>query len=180
MITIFEGPRNSGKTFLAREYALHNNLKIFKFEFVQWFNNLKLPDNETITHNFALGKEIMLLQLNRDGLLPGFVLDRGILTVLTWGILSGRITKQEAMDQIEMIASQGLLDNCEIVYVLGTNPDKKNRNKDNWDFREKENYEAEIMENIRDIISKSPYNINIKIIQNTFNPLAVNKIKDLK
>jgi hypothetical protein len=180
MIRIFEGPRNSGKTFLAREYSSYNNLKIFKFDFVGWFNRLELPDTEVTTHNFALGKELMLLQLNRDRLLPDFVLDRGILTVLTWGILSGRISEQDAINQIKMIAAEGLFDNCEIVYVYGENPDKDDRNKDNWDFRDGENDEAEIMQNIRDIISGHPYNVKVKLVHNTFDSLTVQKIKDLK
>ncbi len=180
MVRIFEGPRNSGKTFLAREYSSHHNLPIFKFDFVGWFNRLKLLDSHTTTHNFALGKELMLLQLNRDGLLPDFVLDRGILTVLTWGILSGRISQNEAINQIEMIASEGLFNNCEIVYVYGENPDKSHRNKDNWDFRDGEKYEADIMENIRGIITGSPYNVKVKLVHNTFDFLTVQKIIDLK
>jgi len=180
MITIFEGQRNSGKTFLSREYSSLKNLRIFKFDFVGWFNRLELPDSDTTTHNFALGKELMLLQLNRDGLLPDFVLDRGILTVLTWGILSGRITENEAINQIKMIAEEGLFDNCEIVYVYGENPNKGDRNKDNWDFRDGEIDEANIMKNIRDIITVHPYNVKVKLVHNTFDSLAVEKIKDLK
>jgi len=122
----------------------------------------------------------MLLQLNRDGLLPDFVLDRGILTVLTWGILSGRITENEAINQIKMIAEEGLFDNCEIVYVYGENPNKGDRNKDNWDFRDGEIDEANIMKNIRDIITVHPYNVKVKLVHNTFDSLAVEKIKDLK
>jgi AAA+ ATPase superfamily predicted ATPase len=44
-IKIFEGPRNSGKTFLARKYAEIRNLPIYKFDFVGWFNRLDFPDN---------------------------------------------------------------------------------------------------------------------------------------
>ena len=103
-----------------------------------------------------------------------------ILTVLTWGILSGRIPENEAINQIEMIASEGLFDNCEIVYVYGENPDKSHRNKDNWDFRDGEKYEAEIMKNIMGIITGSPYNVKVKFIHNTFDSLTVEEIKDLK
>jgi hypothetical protein len=173
MIRIFEGPRNSGKTFLARKYASKANLSIFKFDFVGWFNRLSLPDDNEITHSFALGKELMLLQLNRDGLLPDFILDRGILTVLTWGILSGRITEEEAKDQVEMIANQGLLNDCEIFYVIGKNPDVGNREKDNWDFRDGDDREAKIMENLRGIIANQPYNVPIKYVTNNFDEKSV-------
>lgn len=180
MIRIFEGPRNSGKTFLARKYAEFRGIPIFKFDFVGWFNRLELPDDMEITHSFALGKELMLLQMNRDGLLPDFVLDRGILTVLTWGILSGRITENQAKQQIEMIADQLLFKNCEIVYVIGENPDSTDRNKDNWDFMDGDVREAEIMENLRDIISNHPYNVPIRYVFNHFDEKSVEEIMNMK
>ena len=180
MVRIFEGPRNSGKTFLARKYASHSGLRIFKFDFVGWFNRLDLPDDGEITHSFALGKELMLLQMNKEGLLPDFVLDRGILTVLTWGILSGRITEEQARSQIEMIADQGLFDKCEIVYVTGENPDSSDRNKDNWDFRDGDNAESEIMENLRDLIANQPYNVPIRFITNSFDNKSVEAIMNIE
>ena len=45
MVIVFEGPRNSGKTFLANHFSQMRNLPIFKFEFVEWFNSLGLDDN---------------------------------------------------------------------------------------------------------------------------------------
>lgn len=180
MIRIFEGPRNSGKTFLARKYSSGNQIPIYKFDFVGWFNRLNLPDGEEITHSFALGKELMLLQMNRDGLLPDFVLDRGILTVLTWGILSGRISEDQAKSQIEMIAEQGLFENCEIVYVSGKNPDSSDRNKDNWDFRDGGNEESLIMENLRGIISNHPYNVPVRYVINSFDEESAKSIMDIE
>ena len=168
MITIFEGPRNSGKTFLANKFSYINKATIFKFDFVGWFNSLHLDDSSEATHLFALGKEAMLLQLNRDGMLSDFVLDRGFLTVLTWGILSGRITEEKAEDHLRILAEKGLLQNCRIVYVTGENPNKESRNKDNWDYRDGTIEEQEIMENLRDYISNQPYNVEVIHILNSF------------
>ncbi len=168
MITIFEGQRNSGKTFLSREYSKTKCIPIFKFDFVGWFNRLDFKDSDKLTHNFALGKELMLLQLNKEGFLQDFVLDRGILTVLTWAITSKRITKQEAISQLDMISSQGLLENCEIVFVEGQNPNKESRNKDQWDNTETTSEESDIMKILLDHISTINKNINIKFLHNTF------------
>ncbi len=55
-----EGSRESGKTFLAEK----SDKNYFKFEFAKWFEELKLENNSQATHLFALGKEIMLLQLS--------------------------------------------------------------------------------------------------------------------
>jgi hypothetical protein len=168
MITIFEGPRNSGKTYLANKFAYMNKATIFKFDFVGWFNSLSLKDDSEATHLFALGKEAMLLQLNRDGMLPDFVLDRGFLTVLSWGILSGRISEEIAKDQLKMLAEKGLLENCRIVYVFGENPNKEARNKDNWDHRDGTSQEQEILEDLRDYISNQPFNVEVIYLSNTF------------
>ena len=56
MLIIFEGARNSGKTYLAGRASDYNNLPLYKFEFVKWFNDLKLLDNSKESHLFALGK----------------------------------------------------------------------------------------------------------------------------
>jgi len=176
-IKIFEGPRNSGKTFLARKYAEIKNLPIYKFDFVGWFNRLDFPDNSHETHSFALGKELMLLQLSRDGLLSDFILDRGIITVLSWGILSGRIGEKEAYCQLDMIAGQGLLENCEIYFIAGNNPDDSPRKKDNWDFRDGDNREAEIIENLIGYIQNQPYNVYVHRIFNSFDEKTVSDLK---
>lgn len=136
MLIIFEGARNSGKTYLAGRAADYNNLPLYKFEFVKWFNDLKLSDNSRESHLFALGKEIQLLQANRDGVLSSLILDRGFLTVLVWGVLSKRIEYDEAIQQLNSIIQSGLLRNCKVYYIHGDNPNKSERNKDNWDFRD--------------------------------------------
>ena len=179
MITIFEGPRNSGKTFLANMFADINGSKIFKFDFVGWFNELNLPDDSESTHLFALGKEAMLLQLNRDGMLPDFVLDRGFLTVLTWGVLTGRITEEKAQSQLKILAEKNLLKNCKIVYVIGSNPNKDLKNKDNWDHMDGTGEEQKIMENLRDYISNQPYNVELKIVFNTFDNSVISQLEKI-
>ena len=101
MLVIFEGARNSGKTYLAQKASEHNNTQLYKFEFVKWFNELGLADNSRESHLFALGKELQLLQANRDGILHPTILDRGFLTVLVWGVLSKRIDFDEAIEQLD-------------------------------------------------------------------------------
>jgi hypothetical protein len=136
MLVIFEGARNSGKTYLAQRVSGYNNIPLYKFEFVKWFNELGLVDDSRESHLFALGKELQLLQANRDGILQPIILDRGFLTVLVWGVLSKRINFEEAIDELNKIISSGLLKNCKVFYVHGDNPNKSDRNKDNWDFRD--------------------------------------------
>jgi hypothetical protein len=179
MITIFEGIRNSGKTFLSHKFSHSKKLPIYKFDFVGWFTRLELGDSDESTHLFALGKELMLLQLNSQGFLPSFVLDRGILTVLTWGVLSGRITLEKASEQLEKIAKSGILTNCEIIVVSGQNPSKDSRNKDVWDFRDGDKGELEILEYFINRISSEEYGIKVTMVENTFDERTLTILENI-
>lgn len=177
MVIVFEGPRNSGKTFLANHFSKMRNLPIFKFEFVDWFNSLGLDDKEETTHLFALGKETMLMQLHRDGLLRDFVLDRGFLTVFTWAIISGRISEAKALEQIEIIIKKNLLKEFKIVRIHGRNPDSQPRNKDNWDFRDHSDEETLTLQKIINHIKTKYPSIDVIELENDFTDLTLEKIK---
>jgi hypothetical protein len=142
MIYVFEGARNSGKTFLSNHIEKEFKIPKFKFDFSVYFNLLGLSSERSKeTHLFATGKELMLLQLSRDLGLKDFILDRGIVTVFSWALLEKRATEEEVETQIKMVCNRDLLKETTIVYVEGINPNKENRNKDNWDhldFNEKE------------------------------------------
>jgi hypothetical protein len=150
MVYVFEGPRNSGKTFLS-EFISHSfHIPRFQFKFANFFSDLNLKsENSKEAHAFSLGKEFMLMQLAKDLEHESFIHDRGILTVLVWGLLEGRITENEARDQIEILKKYSLLDQITIIYIQGDNPDNSNRDKDQWDHidgdpRERNTYEKVI------------------------------------
>lgn len=180
MLVIFEGARNSGKTYLATKASEHNSLPLYKFEFVKWFNQLNLSDNSRETHLFALGKEIQLLQANRDGILSPIILDRGFLTVLVWGVLSKRISFEEAIEELDQIIALGLLENCRVYYIYGDNPNKSDRNKDNWDFRDNTSDEEflykKFISYILNVYSNFK-NFSIHSFENKFNDSSI--IRDL-
>ena len=180
MLVIFEGARNSGKTYLAQKASEHNNIPLYKFEFVKWFNELGLEDSSRSSHLFALGKELQLLQANRDGILHPIILDRGFLTVLVWGVLSKRIDFDEAIEQLDKIVSSNLLENCKVYYIHGDNPNKSDRNKDNWDFRDNTSDEKFLYEKfINYILENYPSfnNFSILSFENKFDETSI--IKDL-
>ena len=176
MLVIFEGSRNSGKTHLAQKASEHNNIPLYKFEFVKWFNELGLVDDSRESHLFALGKELQLLQANRDGILQPIILDRGFLTVLVWGVLSKRIDFEEAIDELNKIISSGLLKNCKVFYVHGDNPNKSDRNKDNWDFRDNTSDEKHLYKKfIQHILDYSPSfnDFSILSFENKFDETSI-------
>jgi len=145
MIRLIEGARNSGKSYLL-EWA---NVVPYKFPFPHWYGKLKLNNNDRETHSFALSKEILLHELNRNGHIQDLFVDRGILTVLTWGVLENRISMDEAVKQLWLFAEQDLFTDVEVIYIYGDNP-RERGSKDLWDdsdrAKEKDIYETLLIE----------------------------------
>jgi len=151
MVYVFEGPRNSGKTFLSKFIAEKFDMPRYQFAFADYFSKLNLESrNSREAHAFAMGKELMLMQLFKDLDLCNyltdpfsFIHDRGILTVLAWGIMEGRITESEMYNKVKMIKKIGLMDEISIIFITGDNPNKGDRNKDQWDRIDGDNGELE-------------------------------------
>lgn len=164
MVYVFEGPRNSGKTFISKYISEVYKIPRYQFAFADYFKTLNIQSqNSKEAHAFALGKELMLMQVSKDlhnvktsgddalGIrfsksdpaIKDFIHDRGILTVLAWGILENRINEDEMDAQVKMIADLNLMDQITIVFIEGNNPDKSPRNKDQWDREDGGNGEME-------------------------------------
>jgi hypothetical protein len=140
MLYVFEGPRNSGKTFLSNHISEKFKIQRFQFLFAQFFKDLNLSSGSKEAHAFALGKELMIMQIfndlafkSNDGKDLNVIHDRGILTVFAWGLMEGRITEQEMEDQMRIIKEYGLMEKVEIIFITGENPNNPQRTKDQWD-----------------------------------------------
>ena len=135
MIYVFEGPRNSGKTFLSNHIAKRESIKRFQFQFADYFKRLGLESqNSKEAHAFSMGKELMILQLFKDVKFSECLIhDRGMLTVLAWGLMENRISEQEMEDQVKMLKDLDVMSGATIIFITGDNPNKSERNKDAWD-----------------------------------------------
>jgi hypothetical protein len=178
MIYIFEGSRNSGKTYISDVCSDVLEIPKFKFKFVDWFRTLNLSGDPSGTHKFALGKELMLLQLNSESIIPSdFILDRGIFTVLTWGVLEERILMEDAKEQLKNIIDLSLLKNCSFLYIKGENPDSIPRNKDEWDSKESlRSEETRICVELMTYASEVNNEIKINFFENTFGEESVEMV----
>lgn len=126
---IVEGPRKSGKSYLIDN---QNILPSFKFDFNQSFSDWNFEKNSKDIHNFGLGKEVMLHQLNQKGFLDQKILvDRGILTNSVWGVFQERISLQRAKEDLKIFNDRGFFKNVEIIYIDGEYSNL--REKDIWD-----------------------------------------------
>lgn len=154
MIYVFEGARNSGKTYLSKFLSDRNRIPRFQFDFVGGVNLIPIPNSAGKDMNsFGMGKELMLMQLCRD--LPfmdqKFIHDRGFLSVLAWGIIDKRISPSQALSYMDYFLKENLLNQITLIYIEGENPDKSARNKDQWDYadgksEERQTYEFLLLE----------------------------------
>jgi hypothetical protein len=160
MIYVFEGARNSGKTFLSEHIKKTFGIPKFKFDFSTYFGGLNLSsENSRETHFFAMGKELMIMQLSRDLGIEDFILDRGIVTVFSWALLEKRMTEEEVVSQIKLICDQNLLKGISIIYVEGKNPDKSPRNKDHWDHLDFNEDEKKYCDFVIEEFRKNGFNV---------------------
>ena len=190
MITIIEGARNTGKTYLLKNLEDYTNpihYNNYKFAYDWW--NEKLGDvynssygdytwKESEEHILGLSKELMVMDLNKKGLLnKNIMMDRGFLTVFVWSVLMERISLVVALKQLNLMNDIGLLENLRILYIETSRDNPYNRGiKDKWDYvdKGKESYYYEL-------IIKHLETLGVKVNRfiNNFNKEDVSKFKEL-
>lgn len=178
MVIIFEGCRNSGKTFLSKQISEDLYIPRFQFDFVEYFIGLNLESKESgSAHSFSMGKDLMLMQLNRDGFIQeDIIIDRGFLTVLSWGLLEKRIDPPTAREHLGLLNSGGLTSGIHIIYIEGDNPDQSDRNKDMWDDVEKTNSEKFSYEFMLHQITNNHPDIKVTRFRNEFNEQSIHDL----
>lgn len=181
MIYVFEGSRNSGKTYLSNYISKKYKIPRFQFNFGGYFNLLGLSSSgNREAHSFSMGKELMLLQLGSEfsTSFPDFIHDRGIVTVLAWGIYERRISYEDMISQIDYIHNNGLLRGIYVIRIKGQNPDKSDRVKDQWDFADSDNGESECFDLVFSEFEKRGI-FRTFTINNTFDDKALKEIDNL-
>lgn len=169
MLYVFEGSRNSGKTYLSNKISEACGIPRYQFDFANGFNTLNNSvHKDTNAHSFSMGKELMIMQLFKDvpGI-PSCIHDRGIMTVLSWALIENRATRQLIDRQLDYVIKKGLLDNVMFFYIRGENPDKSPRNKDMWDSFDGNTKEREITENFYNVFLEL-FPEKVFLIENNF------------
>lgn len=176
MLYVFEGPRNSGKTYLSGIISSNFSIPRFQFNFAEVFDALSLNSKTREAHSFAMGKELMIMQLNKDlgNKMPSLIHDRGILSVLGWGIAEKRISKQQALDQLQYVKNSGLLEGVKIIYIASSLKRERVLKKDAWDFAEKTQEELNAYDFLIPFIQEYVYQF-----ENKFNEESVSALKKL-
>jgi hypothetical protein len=179
MIYVFEGVRNSGKTYLSNHISDEFGIERFQFNFGSYFNLLDLESkNNREAHSFSMGKELMLMQLAKDlsdKSIGNFIHDRGILTVLSWGLSENRISKDDVIKQLEFIRDNELLSNIVIIHIKGNNPNRSDRNKDQWDYADNDDSESIAFDYVKKKLIEI-CNIEIHTITNRFDLESVSHL----
>jgi thymidylate kinase len=148
MITLIEGPRLSGKSFLLDKFFEQNtdpNTIYYKFLFAKYLQDfdIKKYDDGPGVHYFSIANVITILELNKTLLKDkNIIFDRCIFSAYVWSIYRNRLPKTELMQEFNKILSSDLFEDCQIIYL--TRPEHikdSNRNKDYFD--QFQNYENE-------------------------------------
>lgn len=181
MIYVFEGARNSGKTYLSNYISKAHKIPRFQFNFGGYFNLLGLSSSgNREAHSFSMGKELMLLQLGKEfsNSFPDFIHDRGIVTVLAWGIYEKRISYDELISQIDYIHKNDLLKGIYVIRIKGKNPDRSDRDKDQWDFADSNDGESGCFDLVFSEFEKREI-FKTFTVNNTFDDKALEEIDNL-
>ena len=171
MITMIEGPRNTGKTHLLKE----SGIKVYKFPFAKWYDILELGKDKLAANAFGMGR-LMLHDLDNSGYIDNIVTDRSIITPLAWGVIEGRMKERESHKLLMDMINNGIINqDNKIVYMKGENPSGRNRG-DHWDDADYE-IEDRMYYHIMETIDK--YLGNVIEFENKFDKLSVALFKKL-
>jgi len=171
MITMIEGPRNTGKTHLLQEAGI----KVYKFPYAKWYNILDLGKDKLAANAFGMGR-VILHDLNNNGYIENIVTDRSIISPLAWGVIEGRVTEQESNRILMKILHEGIITvDDKIIYVTGENTNSRNRG-DHWDNSDYE-LEDRMYYNIMETIDK--YLGNVIEFENNFDNKSIIRFKKL-
>ena len=171
MITMIEGPRNTGKTHLLKEAGI----KVYKFPFAKWYDILDLGKDKLAANAFGMGR-LILHDLDNNGYIDNIITDRSIITPLAWGVIEGRMSERESHKLLMQMINNGIINSDnKIVYMKGDNPNGRNRG-DHWDNSDYE-IEDRMYYHIMETIDK--YLGNVIEFENKFDKLSVALFKKM-
>ena len=171
MITMIEGPRNTGKTHLLKEAEI----KVYKFPFAKWYDILDLGKDKLAANAFGMGR-LMLHDLDNNGYIDNIITDRSIITPLAWGVIEGRMEEKESHKLLMEMINNGIINSDnKIIYMNGTNPNGRDRG-DHWDDADYE-IEDRMYYHIMETIDK--YLGNVIEFENKFDNKSIALFKEL-
>lgn len=132
-LTVIEGPRNSGKTYLVdNTKILDKSLPTYKFPFVRFIEAMNMPEGDS-THAFGLSKEVMLHDLIKSGNIDRhIVMDRGVVSHWVWSLISCRQDRIQIINEILLFKQSGYFEFVNFVFVTGESPIDRG-SKDRYD-----------------------------------------------
>jgi len=114
-LTVIEGPRGSGKTYMLENAGIK---KVYKFPFVHFVERSKMVEGP-VTHAFGYSKEIMLHDLIKHSFIDEHVvMDRGVVSHWVWSLINCRQEKQDIVNEIVAFKQMGYFNFMNIVFVM--------------------------------------------------------------
>jgi hypothetical protein len=174
-ITIIEGAKNVGKTFLLSQVK---GKQIYKFPFADYFNEFMKGEDfnkstaDVSAYHFSTAFDVSLLSMNKLGLLTedNVIIDRGFLSNIVLGILQERITWDTARDYIIYLSNRGWLKDVQILYVQ--TEVSNDRNKDAWEHLSSD-MQRRMYDACFNILAEVAPEVEIKIFNNNFDSESI-------
>jgi len=127
MVVFVDGARNVGKSYL-----INKQINVYKFDFNKFINDFKLAANDSKLFYVNIGYNYTLLDMWSKDLLPKkLIVDRGILSDIVFGIMSGRISEDEGLLTLKKFDTFDF----KIIYVIADEI-RDDRQKDNWKYNQ--------------------------------------------
>jgi hypothetical protein len=173
MIIIAEGARNVGKTYLLN--SMKDKIDVYKYPFSDWFNTIfkdMSKNSEDPMFYMPFGMETAVLDLKSKGIINKPILvDRSFLSNAVFGIMTKRITREQAIQNILWLLSKWP-DSYHIIYI-DADIKSDDRNKDQWEI-----YDPIKTRMIyEDLMSR--LNFNITTFKNNFDTESVKEFNDI-
>lgn len=140
MITLIEGPKNCGKTFLIK----HSKFDSYKFPFIPYYKSMIALQPEDTgegskeAFHFTTAFDITIFSMMDSGVLgpiTPLLIDRSFLSNIVLGELQSRITHDEGRKYIDYLAEQGYLEKAHMIYIDKFSAESgRSTNKDDWEF----------------------------------------------
>lgn len=132
MIIIAEGARNVGKSYLLN--SIKGEITTYKYPFADWFNNIFVDLNKNSEDSLfymPFGMETAVLDLSEKNIIDKPILvDRSFLSNAVFGIMTNRITKKQAIDNLQWVLKRW--PNAYHIVYIDANIRDDDRNKDQW------------------------------------------------
>jgi thymidylate kinase len=175
MLYIIEGAQGAGKTTLIQTSSLKDYY--YHFSFSEHLFCLDITNPRDVWY-FTMGKDLQFLEYTSKNPNQYFVTDRSFLSTIVYADLFSRINKLQIFDYLYYVA-KNLLQQAQIVYIEGTNPNFTRQHQDGFDALYLQKSQQEVLYKQYISLLEKEYNIETIPFYNKFTMESITEFQRL-